>query len=1255
VLQKKDENGGEEGGGDQSHSGQFVRRKKWVRQIVLSSVAGEDEDCFMRDDVSMISDMDASPYKGAGGGGGGEGDGKYEYSDDEDDDDEAGGRGRSTTVSSVMPSFASSSSSSTTTPVKGGAVNNFNSVIRCPELSAIGKQMKALETSCKKQDEAKREEWKKSIAPGYKAQVKELEKRIDTLKKRLVVEAGMGIGAEHLAVLEEELKTHTHVYETFKRQLYFPESTVALGENGVYFALDDFFLEHASGQFILDLVPGRQHPQVILLLTGTAVGDESGVSIRLKIGKFKLKGDKGKGVPSLSFDTIKVTTVLRVTAMLSFDMDRKKWVCGSENFSIDMLYFRGPFGIRQSLVQSVLTLTTPLIRGAILDALPPELGVFVAHLPSPLSVRGEFTITGTELNNFTAKLQKSPEMCALVGYSPSQMMVFMSIQKSIDRSSGDLIKTMEDLLNYRKIGTTYHREWDEIKNLWNEAIEIYFSKANITAFPPLSFEQMLMGTDEILRNPLSIQFALHSCECQVSLRSVLENVIDFFVRWRATHAGKDEMIHVIKKLKQTLVLMGSLLGFVSQNLDFADLKVALKMMAGPKGLLHVNCKDIIAQVPLAIMMNMPTELGLGFAAPVPHLFFVRSQADGELSIEMLHLGSNAMKSRTAYGDWKARTQAEESASNSNANNGALSVNDIQSTRFLSSHSPLPDAGTAANGAGGGGPSSSLMKAFSNMDVEEEGGVEDEVRDSFLSSDHDSNSVGSDKPQTKRKMSIFSFKKSGKSADGGSGDTSTPTPATSSTSPAKRRSSLMPSFKKRSTDSDDTFSSSPPYSPPAAATVVKPKRRFSTSAGRALQLSRQPTARTFDTAPGVSGAPVGAGSDTQSVSQSQSSAPQHSHAQLLESMSDTSSVASNLTKETGSLANENVNDNYFNKAQGNHDDPEDGDAAETGRFITASERERRSLAKTLQNRPPKDGLHRMLFVRVMSPHISVIVDQMLKLKPGAELLNVKLGPVAKGWTPFGFENSTPLHDSREAPTTAETKQTLVNTNPATARFTLLGDAAEEETNEDQRYGSYKKGAVAEKPSMSVLGCPMLLQTSEHIKALAQIPNVEIDVHIASVLRFVSNFFDDIDVLRRFLGVMDPHLQDEIDEYIFLVKVLIDRLGKYFLLPNLELEVNISAKIVATDEDIILTVQPNVPVAAAGGVDKPSLSAMGNSSRDFSSSSGGDNVIQLFAKINVMDVVGDYLAVASAMTRCAEFYEQNHGDEEEGSDEDARSEA
>ena len=692
-------------------------------------------------------------------------------------------------------------------------------------------------------------------------------------------------------------------------------------------------------------------------------------------------------------------------------------------------------------------------------------------------------------------------------------------------------------------------------------------------------------------------------------------------------------MHVVKKMKQTLISLGSVLGLVTQNLDFADLKVALKLMAGPKGMLHVSCKDIMAQVPLAIIQPLPREIGFGFAAPVPHIFFVRSQSDGEISIEMLHCGSNEMKNRTAYTAWKLRQEQKAAGGDGrnimsgNAQDEALNVSDMKSTRIMSSTHFTPTDNSA--------PPSSLQKAFGSLNMDDNPEVERgsshsaEQELSVLGSHEDIEGDEKDKedqnelneevideapqrPPPKRK-SLLPFSRGSKASAKKNDDGQDP--------PKKRASMItMPSFRKKSVDVNDE--SCGMTTPPPVISAIKPKRRFSTAAGRALQLSRKPTARGLD------------GTRIRS-----------------DSASETSSVTSNLTKEN-SVSTDPVRNNYFSRELDRNEDTDDDDLEmiPNGVFITASERERRSLTATMLNRPPPDGVHRMFLLKVQSPHISVIVDQMLKLKPGAELVNVKLGPIDTKWTPFGFESSTPLKSSRDAPT-GEKKQTLVNTNVATARFVLHGDEENYEGDSqndihDKRYGAYKKEST--KQVATVLGCPLLLQTSEHIKALAQIPGVEIDLYIATVLRFLNNFFDDIEVLRRFLGVMDAYMQEEIDEYIFLFKVLVDRLGKYLLLPNLELDVNISAKIVATDEDIILTVQPNVPIAAAGGIERPSLSAMGNSAKDFSSSSGGDNVIQLFAKINVMDVVADYVAVANAMKRCAEFYEQNHGDDEESDD-------
>lgn len=147
-------------------------------------------------------------------------------------------------------------------------------VIKDPQLTAIGRRMRAIEEQCRKEDDAKMKEWNKRVAPTYKANIKELDGRIKALRKRINSE--VSVGDAHIAALEEELLAHQEAQDATKRNLYFPNSALSLGSAGVYFALDDFWLELASGQFILDLVPSKESPQVILLLTGTADGNDSG-------------------------------------------------------------------------------------------------------------------------------------------------------------------------------------------------------------------------------------------------------------------------------------------------------------------------------------------------------------------------------------------------------------------------------------------------------------------------------------------------------------------------------------------------------------------------------------------------------------------------------------------------------------------------------------------------------------------------------------------------------------------------------------------------------------------------------------------------------------------------------------------------------------------------------------------------------------------------------------------------------------------
>jgi hypothetical protein len=146
-----------------------------------------------------------------------------------------------------------------------------------------------------------------------------------------------------------------------------------------------------------------------------------------------LRGDSGKGVPRLSLDTVKVTVTIRVTLMLTYSMTDKKWTAPPNNFRVEMLAFKGPFGLSRSVVSGILTIVVPILREQLLAALPPELGMFISSLPSPLSVRGEFNVKGTELKHLAHSMFKSEHMCSLVGYTPEQLLKWIAIQKSIGR------------------------------------------------------------------------------------------------------------------------------------------------------------------------------------------------------------------------------------------------------------------------------------------------------------------------------------------------------------------------------------------------------------------------------------------------------------------------------------------------------------------------------------------------------------------------------------------------------------------------------------------------------------------------------------------------------------------------------------------------------------------------------------------------------------------------------------------------------
>ena len=64
-------------------------------------------------------------------------------------------------------------------------------------------------------------------------------------------------GNAHINSLEGQLKDINDELDIKKRKVYLPESTITLGTAGVYFGLNDFWLQLLSGHYVVNLLPKK--------------------------------------------------------------------------------------------------------------------------------------------------------------------------------------------------------------------------------------------------------------------------------------------------------------------------------------------------------------------------------------------------------------------------------------------------------------------------------------------------------------------------------------------------------------------------------------------------------------------------------------------------------------------------------------------------------------------------------------------------------------------------------------------------------------------------------------------------------------------------------------------------------------------------------------------------------------------------------------------------------------------------------------
>lgn len=155
--------------------------------------------------------------------------------------------------------------------------------------------------------------------------------------------------------------------------------------------------------------------------------------------------------------------------------------------------------------------------------------------------------------------------------------------------------------------------------------------------------------------------------------------------------------------------------------------------------------------------------------------------------------------------------------------------------------------------------------------------------------------------------------------------------------------------------------------------------------------------------------------------------------------------------------------------------------------------------------PTQKMYSFVHVVATSPHLSLIVDSNVSLKAGSELFTVAVGPRDANWKPFAADEAT---DKK------------FDSVPAKSRF-------------DSKPPSPERPARI--PVATVGGCPILMQTGNGIRFLAQVPNAQVRVSLPDLIRFLQAHLVDIKVLKEFLETSKFFLQTKVFVYLYFVTV------------------------------------------------------------------------------------------------------------------------
>lgn len=630
-------------------------------------------------------------------------------------------------------------------------------------LLALGKEIKQTEEELERRISEDEADWAQLQRPMYQHQISTIQAQMTALETQIKnnYEADASLRYEEHGATDDltvEYKACQDVLEDTKRRVLFPNSKHVLGGDGVYFAFDDFWIEFASGSFDVKLVPGES-PNIII--RGAGKDDDpadpktkSGIKLRFKADRFRLAGDKGMGVPKLRFNELKLTLEVTVDVTLTFEervglknnanasssssssSESGEWKLPGRDFQVKLLDLKAPFGITRTLGNTILTLVRPLIRRAIIDALPIEVGLILRSLPSNTHVKGNFDVTGTYLRALTSPLvgsaQYSEMACAAAGLNNLQAQMFQLMQKySMGRAYP--LKTLSTVIQYRsRFYLRYPSLWEHVLGLWDRAVDRYNILVNqrraakgrsaaITRQERFSFAELLRQCDSALQKPLDISFNLINLTAEFNVNKGMMHIYSLMKRLaEQTAAEGGPLAAAAATLSRTLGnnLQGGLevLNMLKSNLDDAQALVRGSFHAGLDSQFNFCASNIRARMPVMLFVPLPTKIMLGRRSPVEFIITISPQPSGDIQISMDHMISDELERILSAKDLGNGGEKDADGANAGMESSQSSIQQSFVSSSLSSSSSSLSKGHKRSGSYGLQTQPSEEAMMSNLDL-----------------------------------------------------------------------------------------------------------------------------------------------------------------------------------------------------------------------------------------------------------------------------------------------------------------------------------------------------------------------------------------------------------------------------------------------------------------------------------------------------------------------------------------------------------